>query len=263
VRRGLIALLLLLAFVPAASADGDPASDTLLVQNTFLPYPRPPASLANALSREVAIAYAHGYRLKVAVIASETDLGAVPSLFNKPADYAKFLGQELEFYYIGPLLVVMPAGYGVYDGGRTTLKERKVLASLHPSGSSGDALTASATSVVHALVAKRALVSKDIKAPYAAALQGSATPGEKTKLPYAVFDDSSRTSERLAVRDSQDHVLAKWSIPLKTTVATKTYTVEWNVPSTIPMSGLKFCLTAFDPSGNHSENSCAPIVVKA
>lgn len=33
------------------------------------------------------------------MIASATDLGAIPSFFNKPGEYARFLGQELQFYY--------------------------------------------------------------------------------------------------------------------------------------------------------------------
>ena len=51
-----------------------------------------------------------GYRVKVAVIASGADLGAIPSLFGKPTEYSRFLGVELSMYYVGPLLIVMPAG---------------------------------------------------------------------------------------------------------------------------------------------------------
>ena len=67
--------------------------------------------------------YADGNRVKVAVIATSDDLGAIPSLMNKPDDYAKFLGQELAGFYIGPLLIVMPSGWGVYDGGRSVAAE--------------------------------------------------------------------------------------------------------------------------------------------
>ena len=122
-RRGLIALALLLVLTPSALADGDPANDVLLVKNVFLPYPAPSAAASNELAAAVSSAYARGYRVKVAVIATETDLGSVPSLFNRPGDYARFLGQELNLYYVGPLLIVMPAGYGVYDGGRSTAPE--------------------------------------------------------------------------------------------------------------------------------------------
>jgi hypothetical protein len=263
VRTALIALLLAVAVVPAATADGDPASDTLLVQNVFFPYPRPAAATANALSRQVAIAYGRGYRLKVAVIASETDLGAVPSLFDKPQDYAKFLGQELSAYYVGPLLIVMPAGYGIYDGGRSTLRERKILALMHPPGPGGEQLTLDAAAVVRQLVARRALVSPDIKVPYVAALSATIKPGRSFDRPYAVFDDSGRTRERLAVRDAKGRVLASWATRLRMTSATKTYSVAWNVPKSVPTSGLKFCLAAYDPTGNHSASSCAPLVVKS
>jgi hypothetical protein len=263
VRKALIVLLLALALVPAATADGDPASDTLLVQNVFFPYPRPPSTTANALSREVAIAYGRGYRLKVAVVATESDLGAVPSLFNKPQDYAKFLGQELTTYYVGPLLIVMPAGYGIYDGGRSTLKERKVLATADAPGSTGEELTTSAAMLVRELVARKALVSKDIKVPYVAALSATVKPGTSASLAYAVFDDSGRTRERMAVRDAKSHVLASWGTKMRMTSPTKTYTVSWKVPKSVPTSGLKFCLTAYDTTGNRSANSCAPVVVKS
>jgi len=43
-------------------------------------------------------------------------LGAIPSLFNKPNQYARFLGFELSAGFIGPLLIVMPSGFGIWDG---------------------------------------------------------------------------------------------------------------------------------------------------
>jgi hypothetical protein len=262
VRRGFIALALLLVVIPSAVADGDPASDTLLVKNVFLPYPAPSTSAAGALSREVAASYSHGFRVKVAVIATKNDLGAIPSLFGKPADYAKFLGQELNFYYIGPLLIVMPAGYGIYDGGRSTAAEGKVLAGARPSGSSADELTTSAAATVRRLVAAGALKSKDIKAPYVAALASTVTPGRPALLNYAVFDDSGKTRERLAVRDRNKHVIAKWATPLRTTHPVKTYSVSWKVVPANVAKSWKFCVTAYDPSGNHTGPSCAPVTVK-
>jgi hypothetical protein len=65
--------------------------------------------------------------VKVAVIATKEDLGAVPSLFNQPEQYAKFLGTEISFFYSGVLLVVMPAGFGVYHGGKSTSKAEAAL----------------------------------------------------------------------------------------------------------------------------------------
>jgi hypothetical protein len=256
-----LALLLLLVAAPAAVADGDPASDVLLVKNVFLPYPSPSPAAGGTLGDAVRTAYAHGFRIKVAVIATESDLGSVPSLFDKPGEYAKFLGEELRLYYIGPLLIVMPAGYGVYDGGRSTAAERKVLAATHPAGSSADELTTSAATVVRRLVAVGALKSKDIKAPYVAALAASVTAGQKVRLNYAVFDDSGKTRERLAVRDRSGRVLAKWATALRATLPAKTYSVSWTVPPNVT-KGLRFCVAAYDPSGNHTAPSCAPVSLK-
>jgi len=261
--RGLAALLLFLVLVPAALADGDPASDTLLVRNVFLPYPTPSSQNGNTLSREVALAYGRGYRLKVAVIASERDLGAVPSLFGHPVEYAKFLGQELQQYYVWPLLIVMPAGFGIYDGGRSTAAEARLIASAPPTGSSADDLTSSAAALIRRLVATGALKSKDILPPYASALSATVSAGKEARLHYAVFDDSGRTRERLAIRDARGKVLKTWSTRLRTTVANKTYSVPWKVPAEVPKKGLKLCLTAYDASGNHAgAASCAPVTVK-
>jgi hypothetical protein len=161
------------------------------------------------------------------------------------------------------VLIVMPAGYGIYDGGRSTAAERKVLSGgAHPSGSSADELTTSAAAVVRRLLAAGALKSKDIKAPYVAALAASVKPGHRARLNYAVFDDSGKTRERLAVRDRSRRVVAKWSTALRSTVPTKTYFVSWNVPPNVT-KGLKFCVAAYDPSGNHAAApSCAPVAVR-
>ncbi len=100
---------------PAALADGDPASDMLLAQPVFYPYSSTVAPALQArLDAEVAAARRAHFPVKVALIAARADLGAVPSLFDKPQQYAKFLVQEISFLDVKPLLlVVMPNGYGV------------------------------------------------------------------------------------------------------------------------------------------------------
>jgi hypothetical protein len=188
-----------LVVAAGAAADGDPASDVLLEQNAFFPFPAPSQSAQQALDQAVAAVYAHGYRVKVAVIASATDLGAVPSLFGKPADYAKFLGTELSFVYVGPLLIAMPAGYGMYDGGRPTIAEDAVLASLHPQGSSAEDLTKSAAAAAGDLLRAGALRSKDILPPYAEPLGGIGRRGRTMKLSYRLYDDSGKASAVLTV----------------------------------------------------------------
>jgi hypothetical protein len=109
-----LALLALGMPAPAGLADGDPASDVLLGENVFYPY-NPPvsASLQKTLNAETAAANQAHFPIKVALIASPMDLGAVPNLFDKPHQYANFLDQEISFQIRQPLLVVMPNGYGV------------------------------------------------------------------------------------------------------------------------------------------------------
>ena len=104
----------------ASLADGDPASDYLLTQNVSFPYQSPSPAVSAELGRAVDDVYLHGNRVKIALIYTVDDLGAIPSLFGNPTDYARFLGIELGLWYVGPLLVVMPAGFGIYDGGRST-----------------------------------------------------------------------------------------------------------------------------------------------
>jgi hypothetical protein len=59
----------------------------------------------------------NGYQIRVAVIASRSDLGSVIELWRQPQTYARFLDQELSLVHRGPLLVVMPNGFGYYEPG--------------------------------------------------------------------------------------------------------------------------------------------------
>jgi hypothetical protein len=111
---------LLLAAIAAAGvvsatarADGDPASDYLIGSQVFLPYDAklPPAK-QRELTSIVAAANKAGYKIRVALIASNYDLGAVTPLWLKPRTYARFLGVEIGFIYKGRLLIVMPNGFG-------------------------------------------------------------------------------------------------------------------------------------------------------
>jgi hypothetical protein len=66
----------------------------------------------------------------VALIGSRLDLGAVTSLWRQPQRYAQFLSQELFYVYKGPLLIVMPNGYGIAKLGKPQPADSKELASL-------------------------------------------------------------------------------------------------------------------------------------
>ena len=84
------------AVSPAARADGDPASDVLAQQNLFLPQDAGvPARQQTQIATLLQEAAHAGYPIRVALIASPTDLGSVTALWQQPQSYAKFLGQEL------------------------------------------------------------------------------------------------------------------------------------------------------------------------
>jgi hypothetical protein len=140
--------------VPAAHADGDPASDYLLSQSTFVPFDaKVSKAQADELNEIVADAKEQGFTIRVALISSEIDLGAVPSLWRKPKTYARFLGQELFFRYTGRLLVVMPNGYGVSRGGKPLSSAQHVVDALPKPGEGGTVLAAAATRAVQRLAA--------------------------------------------------------------------------------------------------------------
>jgi hypothetical protein len=160
VRRAalLAALAVGLLAVPAAQANGDPASDVLITQQVFLPFEAPISkSASDGLTKTVAAANERGFRIRVAVIAFTGDLGTAVSLWGHPQDYAKFLGSELAFAYSNRLLVAMPAGFGFYRGRKPTAKEQRLLAKLKP-GKTPTALTESTTQAVRALAAANGIV---------------------------------------------------------------------------------------------------------
>ena len=119
-----LAIAAALAWPAAGVANGDPASDTLLVRDIFFSYEGISTGAENAATDAVNAAKKRGYTIRMAVIASKTDLGLLFGLWRKPQEYATFLWKELslpgvKFGYTGRLLVVMPNGFGYYDkGGR-------------------------------------------------------------------------------------------------------------------------------------------------
>src|SRR5919202_5402159 len=140
-RRALALALTLATLVmpPAAFADGDPASDVLLVQDVYSPYqPKLPKPVSDALNATLKKARAAGYPLKVAIIATKDDLGSVPQFFGRAQPYAQFLEREIAFNQKVPLLTVMPTGYGAAEAGP---KAVDALKGVKPPGSSdGDAM---------------------------------------------------------------------------------------------------------------------------
>jgi hypothetical protein len=241
-----------------ARADGDPASDFLVVQHVFLPYRTPSRAASANLARQVASVFASGDRIKVAVIASKNDLGAIPSLFGKPSEYAAFLGQELEGVYAGPLLIVMPSGYGIYDAGRSVAPEQSVLDRLDTPGSSRpDDLVASAAAAVTGLLKADALESTDILKPYVGALSSKYTTGRLT-IRFYLYDDSSRAAVTATVTRGA-RLLIQHSLQSAASSYTKTQTRTLKVRRGLVLTGARLCLAAVDPTGNRSSASCRKI----
>jgi hypothetical protein len=158
-RATLLAFAVLLVAAPAARADGDPASDYLLSQPTFLPPDGGiPSAYQNQLNEVVTDAKARGYEIRVALIATPYDLGSVGVLYKKPKQYARFLGQELSFVYRGRLLVAMPNGLGVSRNGKRVPADQTVVDRFPAPGKDGGALASTATQAVSRLAANGGVV---------------------------------------------------------------------------------------------------------
>lgn len=128
----IVAALVLAAFAAApALAHGDPASEYLVDHDLFLPIQKPLSQREqDRLSSLVEQAKQGGYPLRVALIGSRFDLGTEADAWGQPAAYAAALDQDLAYYYRGPLLVVMPAGFGLHQPGRSLRAENAVLARI-------------------------------------------------------------------------------------------------------------------------------------
>jgi hypothetical protein len=134
-----------LATVPDARAHTHPAAHALPVRDAFYPTPPPSPEYMAALDGQLAAARSAGFPLKVAIIASETDLGALAVMFDHPENYALALRTELGPAKTRiPLLVVMPKGMGIADFDDTTK-----VAWMTPDASNGpDGLVRSAMEAV-------------------------------------------------------------------------------------------------------------------
>jgi hypothetical protein len=244
----------------AARTDGDPASDFLVTQDVFLGFEPISKSAAEALTRAVSDVFSAGNRIKVAVVVSRSDLGSIPSLFNKPAEYSKFLGTELGGAYAGPLLIVMARGFGIYDLGRSTAQERRVLSKVRLGGTTAAALARSATVAVQQMSAAHALRSKDIRAPSVYPQFTTVAPGQTFTFTYRILEDSERSKDSVTFYDG---TVALAVMRHRLTVATfsTARSVQWTAPDPLP-SNLRVCIVATDPSGNASQPSCLPLRAK-
>jgi hypothetical protein len=145
--RPAAALLLAVALLvapAAARADGDPASDVLIGQDVFYPYPPNEAGdgVRRALDGMVARAKARGYPVKIALIAARGDLGAYPNLLDEPDKYAALLTTEISFNTTPRVLVVLPGGLAGRNLGPGAAGALRGLRPPDGSGGEGAARTA-------------------------------------------------------------------------------------------------------------------------
>lgn len=155
----LLASLALLIAPSAARANGDPASDYLLVQSVFLPFnTKVDSDVTKRLSNVIAEAKDAKFPVKVAVIGTRYDLGTAFSLYNKAQRYSEFLGLELSFQYRDRLLVVMPNGYGFSINGKPNQAGSNVVAKLPPPGKDATKQVEGAIAAIRRLAAASGIV---------------------------------------------------------------------------------------------------------
>lgn len=165
----ILALLAAAVTVPAARADGDPASDYLISQQVFYPYySNVPKATLKQLQDTVAAANKKGFKIRVAVITSPYDLGSLSALWEKPQPYARFLSLELAFAYKGRLLVVSPKGFGYVNKTKPDPAKLALVRTV-PTGKGTDGLLLTADKAVRLLASKEGV---RLPAPSASATGG-------------------------------------------------------------------------------------------
>src|SRR5262249_30422709 len=172
---------------------------------------------------------------------------------------ARCLGLGLGLWYAGPLLVVMPAGLGVYAGGPPRSAADAARQSVRVTAATPDALTRSATAAVEALEAEGALSSPDVKAPLVTPRPASATRGEEATLHFELYDDSGYSSAVVRVYEDRS-LMATLMSRLALAIGTRSVAVRWHVPVTLRSRRLSFCVVASDRAGNRSAPACAPFL---
>jgi TolB protein len=98
----------------------------------------------------------------------------------------------------------------------------------------------------------------DLRKPTVKALMSRGTPGKRIALRLKAFDNSGRASIAITVFVGK-RPYGYLHTGLKPRRAGRVYTVRWSSPDV--NEKLRFCAEAYDPSGNESGRSCAPIVM--
>jgi len=153
-RPFLAALLVASLLAPSmARADGDPASDVLQSERAFLPADANISAKQSAsLTALLTEAQKAGFPIRVAIVPNAYDLGYVTQLWQRPSSYAEFLDIELSLVFKGPVLVVMPNGFGFHWVGHPGASAEALLAKIAIAPDGAD-LASAAQLAVHRLAA--------------------------------------------------------------------------------------------------------------
>ena len=160
-----------LVFASVAGADGDPGSDVLVYQDLFAG-----SDAGLSVQQQLRLggllktAARAGFPVRVAVIASPFDLGAVTALWRNPRGYARFLGLELSLAYKQRLLVVMPNGFGFNWPGHSTASAYRLVGGI-PIHAGGSGLFGATEAAVTRLAS-----ASGVKLPVAASSSNASVP---------------------------------------------------------------------------------------
>jgi cytochrome oxidase Cu insertion factor (SCO1/SenC/PrrC family)/thiol-disulfide isomerase/thioredoxin len=160
-----------LVFASIARADGDPGSDVLVYQDLFAG-----SDAGLSVQQQLRLggllktAARAGLPVRVAIIASPFDLGAVTALWRNPRGYARFLGLELSLAYKQRLLVVMPNGFGFNWPGHSSAAAYRLLDRISI-GNGGSGLFAAVQTAVTRLAG-----SSGVKLPVVGSSSSASVP---------------------------------------------------------------------------------------
>lgn len=101
----------------------------------------------------------------------------------------------------------------------------------------------------------------DTAAPTVKALHTTGRAGSYVGIRYRLRDDSGSTRERVRVFRANGRLLWSYDTELAPSRAGRVYWVPWQAPRGVGLR-LRFCVRAWDETGNASKASCAPLRLK-
>jgi hypothetical protein len=100
---------------------------------------------------------------------------------------------------------------------------------------------------------------RDLSRPKVRALASDVEAGRIGRLRFTTSDDTGRTSVYIRIFDGRRLIDYRSDTERWRTVG-HVYSVGWHAPYRLSAKA-RFCVSAYDPSGNESHDSCAPIRV--